>query len=141
MELRRITENDMEGLARLQRAYKREIGEDEPTEENLHSLARAIAEKRILFFGCFENREPIGCCSVSPTFSTFDYGRGGVFEDFYILPAYRHRGIARELVRFAVRASGVSSLTVGCADCDLSMYRTLGFGLKIGNLMAYGEED
>ena len=140
MEFRKFTPDDMDGLRRLQIGYKREIGENEPTEEDFRRLAEAAAQERILFFGCFENGEPIGCCSVSLTFSTFDYGRGGVFEDFYLLPEYRHRGIARQLVRFAARESGASSLTVGCADCDLAMYRSLGFGVKIGNLLAYAEE-
>ena len=60
----------------------------------------------------------------------------GVFEDFYIRPAYRHQGTARRLVAFAYRESGVSSLTVGCADCDVRMYRALGFTAALGNLLA-----
>ena len=81
----------------------------------------------------------VACCSVSPTFSTFDYRRGGVFEDFYVAPAYRHRGIARKLAAFARQESGVSTLTVGCADCDLDMYRALGFTIPLGNLLAWEE--
>ena len=60
-----------------------------------------------------------------------------MFEDFYIRPEYRHQGIARALARFAFAESGVSSLTVGCADCDLPMYRSLGFTVPLGNLLAY----
>ena len=61
----------------------------------------------------------------------------GVFEDFYILPGYRHKGIARQLVLFARRESGVSSLTVCCADCDVPMYEALGFSVPLGNLLAF----
>ena len=71
-------------------------------------------------------------------FSTFDYSASGVFEDFFILPEYRHRGIARKLVEYAYRESGVSSMTVGCADCDLEMYKALGFTIPLGNLLALG---
>lgn len=45
--------------------------------------------------------------------------------------------VARALVRFAWKDSGVSSLTVGCADCDLPLYRALGFSLSLGNIQAF----
>ena len=70
-------------------------------------------------------------------FSTFDYRPSGVFEDFFILPPYRHQGIARQLVETAYRESGVSTMTVGCADCDRDMYKALGFSVPLGNLLAY----
>ena len=137
MEFIRITGHDMDALKPLQTGYKREIREDPPTEEDFASLREAIADQRILFYGCREGEQLIACCSVSPTFSTFDYRRGGVFEDFYIVPERRHQGIARKLVRFAYEQSGVSSLTVGCADCDVDMYRSLGFSIRLGNIYAY----
>ena len=139
MEFRRIIVDDLPGLTLLQRAYKREIGEEAPTEADLDRLGGAIEAGQILFFGCFTEGEMLACCSVSPTFSTFDYRRGGVLEDFFVVPAYRHRGIARKLVEIARRESGVSTLTVGSADCDLDMYRALGFTISLGNLLAFGE--
>lgn len=139
MVFRRIDAADLPELKRLQRAYKREIGEEAPSEADFDRLGLAIETGQILFFVCFAEGEAIACCSVSPTFSTFDYQRGGVFEDFYVAPAYRGRGIARKLVAYAREESGVSTLTVGCADCDLDMYRALGFTTPLGNLLAYGE--
>ncbi len=138
MNCRKLTVEDMTALEALQSAYKREIGEEEPTRADLERLSEAIRRGDILFFGCFAEGALVACCSVSPTFSTFDYRRGGVFEDFYVVPAYRHRGAARKLVECAVCDSGVSSLTVGCADCDLELYRALGFTIPLGNLLAYG---
>ena len=137
MEYKRISKDELTELKRLHRAYKAEIGEEPPTQEDFARLTLAMEEKQILFFGCFAEREMIACCSVSPGWSTFDYSASGVFEDFYISPAYRHQGIARQLVRFAREESGVSSLTVGCADCDVEMYRSLGFGIALGNMLAY----
>ena len=139
MDFIRVSEKEFDGLARLQVGYKQEIGEAAPSGADLTALLRAIREEDILFFACLDEGAMVGCCSVCPTFSTFDYGRGGVFEDFYILPEYRHRGIARALVRFAFERSGVSSLTVGCADCDVEMYKALGFHAALGNMFAYGE--
>ena len=140
MTLLTLSEQDMASLWPLHCAYKQEIGEDTPTEQDRARLAEAIRNKQILFFGCREEGELVACCSVSVGFSTFDYRPSGVFEDFYILPARRHRGIARELVRFARRESGVRTLTVGCADFDLDMYRALGFTVPLGLLLAFESE-
>ena len=127
-----------EELAVLHRAYKEAIGEEPPTQADLDGLLAAMERGKILFYGCLnDDGRLIGCCSVSPTFSTFNYARAGVFEDFYIVPECRGQGIARKLVAFAVQESGVSSLTVGCADCDLEMYKALGFSIPLGNMLSY----
>lgn len=136
MKYQIIDASQINALWELQKRYKAEIGEDEPSEEDKASLAKAIADNRIAFYGVWRESRLIGCCSVTAGFSTFNYGPSGVFEDFYILPEYRHQGIARQLVQFAYRESGVSSLTVGCADCDVQMYQALGFTVPLGNLLA-----
>ncbi len=124
-------------LKTLHSAYKQAIQEEPSTEEETDRLFKAIQAGKIIFYGALEQGRLVGCCSVCPTFSTFNYKKSGVFEDFYILPEYRHRGIARQLVQFAIRESGVSTLTVGCADCDVKMYQALGFIVPLGNLLAY----
>lgn len=139
MIFERIGAERLDRLAELHRAYKAEIGESAPTEDQLESLAGAIERGDILFYGCLWDGELVACCSVCVTYSTFNYGKSGVFEDFYILPEYRHRGIARRLAAYAREQSGVSSLTVGCADCDVEMYKAIGFGIELGNMLAYGE--
>ena len=138
MEYRRIGVSEITQLWELHKAYKAAIGETAPGDPDLEKLKKAVEEARILFFGAWNGPELAGCCSVTVGFSTFNYAASGVFEDFYILPQYRHQGIARELVAFARLDSGVSSLTVGCADCDVQMYRSLGFSVPLGNLLASG---
>lgn len=137
MEYIRITKDNIDELKVLQLGYKQEIGEDTPTDENFVSLCEAISNGQIIFYGCIDEGRLIACCSITPTYSTFNYQMGGVFEDFYIVPEYRHTGIARQLVEFAYRESGVGSLTVGCADCDIKMYQSLGFTVPLGNLFAF----
>ena len=102
-------------------------------------MVRAVREENILFYGAWEGDSLVGCCSVTVGFSTFDYLPSGVFEDFFIRPDFRHKGVARQLVQFAYRASAVSSMTVGCADCDVPMYQALGFSIPLGNLLAFEE--
>lgn len=137
MEYRKINSFDIEALWELQNLYKVEIGEDAPDNIGKERLADAINNGTILFFGVWEEDVLIACCSITVGFSTFDYMPSGAFEDFFIRSEYRHSGIARQLVQFAYYESGVSSLTVGCADCDVEMYQSLGFSIPLGNLMAF----
>ena len=138
MTYRKINASEIDALWELQKEYKAEIGEDEPDNTGKKNLAGAISKETILFYGVWKENSLIGCCSVTVGFSTFDYMPSGVFEDFFIRSAYRHQGIARQLVEFAYRESGVSSLTVGCANCDVQMYQALGFTITLGNLLAFG---
>ena len=135
----RLNAGELEGLFELHRMYKAGIGEEAPTPADIESLKQAISEGRIYFFGAECDGKLVGCCSVCVGYSTFNYAPMGVFEDFFILPEYRHRGIARELANFAYRESGVRSMTVGCADCDVDMYRALGFDIPLGNLLSRTE--
>ena len=137
MEYSRISASQTDELWEIHRAYKAEIGEDPPCDADREKLKAAIEENRIRFYGAWDGKTLAGCCSVTIGFSTFNYAESGVFEDFYIRPAFRHKGIARELVRLARSESGVRSMTVGCADCDVEMYRALGFTVRLGNLLAF----
>jgi len=137
MEFIRIKTNRFDELAMLHAAYKAEIGEDNPTPQDFDSLKAAIESEFIHFYGCVCESKLVGICSICLTYSTFNYKRSGVFEDFYITPEYRHRGIARRLAAFACQNSKAKALTVGCADCDAEMYKAIGFSIPLGNLMAY----
>ena len=135
--LRLLSGRDVDALAGLHSSYKQAIGEEPPTLDELAALKLAIAGSRILFYGCESDERLVGICSLSLIFSTFNYAVGGIFEDFYIDPAYRGQGIAKQLVRFAAGHSGVRSLVVGCADCDLGLYRALGFTARLGSMLAF----
>ena len=137
MDYRNIGVSQLEKLWQLHVAYKAAIGEEEPSGEDKERLRLAMEQERILFFGAWDGEELVGCCSVTVGFSTFNYLPSGVFEDFYIVPEYRHRGIAGKLAAYAFRESGIGSMTVGCADCDTEMYKAIGFRISLGNLLAY----
>lgn len=139
MDFVKIGTEMFDELKVLQKAYKAEIGEDTPTEDDFRSLLRAIENEEITFYGCLCEGILVACCSISFTYSTFNYEKSGVFEDFYIRPEYRHRGIARKLVAYAYSKSNVGSLSVGCADCDVEMYKAIGFEIPLGNMLAFSE--
>ncbi|MBQ8201386.1 MAG: GNAT family N-acetyltransferase [Clostridia bacterium] len=134
---RRLMAADMPELTVLHRRYKQEIGETAPDGQALEKLREAIANERILFYGCEQQGQLEAICSVTCGFSTFCYDTSGSFEDFYVLPEARHQGIARELASFAWRESGVKTMTVGCAPCDRAMYEAIGFRVKLGELLAW----
>ncbi len=136
----KATQNEnWQELLRLENGYLREIGEQPLTEEQQEQLFQAIQESRITFFLAKSVKQTVGVCSVARHFSTFACTDTGVFEDFYVEPAFRKRGIARALAQAAQnwsREQGLSSLTVCCAPCDEQMYQSLGFDMTLGKTFA-----
>ncbi len=136
----KATQNEnWQELLRMENGYLREIGEQPLTGEQQAQLFQAIQESRITFFLAKSGKQTVGMCSVACHFSTFSCTDTGVFEDFYVEPAYRKRGIARALAQAAhdwSRKQGLSSLTVCCAPCDEQMYQSLGFDAQLGKTYA-----
>lgn len=123
--------------------YKSEIGEEVLTEAHILALEKAILQNDIIFFVAKYEQEYIAMCSISKTFSTFNCKYSGVFEDFYVVPKYRKQGIAKRLVEFVFdycSKNYIYSLWVGCADCDVEMYKHLGFEIPLGNLLTWSSE-
>lgn len=122
-------------LKKLENGYLKEIGEDILTEEKQERLQQAIRDRRITFFVAKRGCRAVGMCSVARSFSTFACADTGVFEDFYVEPVFRKKGIARKLAHAAQvwgKENGVASLTVCCAPCDEEMYQSLGFDMRLG---------
>ena len=101
--IRSMEASQIDALWELQLRYKAEIGEDEPQAQDKERLARAMEAGQILFYGAWDGNVPVGCCSVTKGFSTFDYRPCGVLEDFYIRPEYRRRGIGTQMVAYCMR--------------------------------------
>ncbi len=127
-------------LARLENSFLLEIGEAPLNAEKEKALGRAIREERIRFFVARDGERVVGMCSVAVCFSTFTCGTVGIFDDFYVEPAFRGRGVARELAHAAQRwclEQGIPSLSATCAPCDEAMYQALGFDTPLGRTYAH----
>ena len=127
-------------LKKLENGFLKEIGEAAATEEKQEQLAQAIQEGKITFFIAKRGYRAVGMCSVAKCFSTFACSDTGVFDDFYIEPVFRRKGIARMLARAAQnwsKENGLASVTVICAPCDEEMYQTLGFDTRLGTTFAH----
>ena len=124
----------------LENGFLQEIGEPPATEKKQEHLARAIRDGKIVFFVAKCGHRAVGMCSVARCFSTFACTCTGVFDDFYIDPAFRKKGIARMLAQAAQRWSeenDLASLTVTSAPCDEGMYQALGFAVHLGRTFAH----
>lgn len=126
-------------LKKLENGFKKDIEEELLTEEKQEQLQQAIKEGKLTFFIAKRGYRAIGMCSVAKHFSTFACTDTGVFEDFYVEPVFRKKGIARMLAQAAQSWSceqGLASLTVCCAPCDEQMYQSLGFDALLGKTYA-----
>ncbi len=138
-----VVTSDTSVIKSLMEQYKKSIGETPLDDNQYEAIYKAICDKSIYFFVAKDNEEIVGMCSVSKTFSTFTCNYSGVFEDFYVVPKYRKKGIARELTKYVFewcKENEVLSLWVGCADCDIEMYKSLGFEIPLGNLLAWATD-
>ena len=127
-------------LLKLENGFKKDIGEEPLTEDQQKQLQQAIKDGRITFFVAKRGCRAVGMCSVAKCYSTFSCSDTGVYEDFYIEPSFRGKGIARKLSEAAqlwCKNNGISSQTVCCAPCDEAMYRSLGFTISLGTTYAH----
>lgn len=129
-------------LHRLENGFKKSIGEEALTEEEYIRLQQAVRQGRITFLIARRGRRAVGMCSIARYYSTFACADTGVYEDFYMEPAFRGKGIARKLAQAAqawCRENGLASVTVCCAPCDEAMYKSLGFDTVLGTSLAHTE--
>ena len=127
-------------LKKLENGFLKEIGESPATEEKQEQLTQAIRDGKITFFVANRGYRAVGMCSVAKCFSTFACTDTGVFDDFYIEPVFRGKGIARKLAQVAqdwCKENDLASLTVCCAPCDEGMYQALGFEVRLGTTFAH----
>lgn len=128
-------------LQKLENGFLREIGEAPLDEGRQERLKAAIRGGRIVFFLARRGYRAVGMCSVAVCFSTFACSDIGMFDDFFVEPAFRGQGAARLLAERALcwcREQGLASLTVGCSAGDVGMYQSLGFQLPLGTMLACG---
>lgn len=126
-------------LRRLENSFLNAIGEEIMDNERFSRLLSAIRGHKIQFFFAKSGLQIVGMCSVARSFSTFTCEDVGIFDDFFILPAFRKRGIARMLVSAARDWSAendLAVLNVSCAPCDEAMYAALGFSIQLGTQLS-----
>ena len=140
MIIDRLSLKDFEKIKPLLNDYKSSIKEDQLTAEQFRELKNAIKNEKITFYNAVIKDEIVAMCSISTAFSTYNCQALGIFEDFYIKPSYRGKGLAAKLTDFVfgdMKKRNIETVWVGCADVDVNMYKHLGFNLVLGNLLAW----
>ena len=120
-------------LLKLENGFKKDIGEEALTEKKQKQLQQAIREGKITFFVAKRGYRAVGMCSVAKCYSAFSCTDTGIYEDFYIEPAFRGKGIARKLAEAA---------QAWCKDNGISgekMYHAPGFDTGPGTTFAHTE--
>ncbi len=143
---RKLTGGDLDVFIRLRITQLREEGAAEDLD-----LVPALRDyyRRHLADGTFvswlaeDGGRIVGTSGMSfvekPPYFGFPSGRIGLLSSMYTDPAYRRRGIARELLGRVVaeaRAFGCGAVQITASDMGVLLYASFGF-VKNGNFMQY----
>ena len=146
MIYRKLTAEDLDPFIRMRITQLREEGATEQID-----LVPALKDyyRRHLKDGTFvswlavDGEKIVGTsgmsCVEKPPYFSCPSGRVGLLSSMYTDPAYRRRGIARELLERVVeeaRAYGCGSVQITASDMGVLLYSAFGFQ-KNGNFMQY----
>ena len=129
-EYRKATHDDINAITDML-CVLYEMNKDEVLEEN----EQLFADANQAFFLAFDGNQPVG---VSHGSLRREYVNGtnddlkGYLEAIYVLPEYRNRRIAAELVKVTERWMGMNGCREMASDCLLENTDSYRFHLKIG---------
>lgn len=143
---RKLTESDLDRFIRLRITQLREEG----AEENINLVPalkdyyhRHLADGTFVSWLALDGETMIGTSGISfvekPPYFSCPNGRIGLLSSMYTDPAYRRRGIAKELLRRVTeeaRAYGCGAVQITASDMGVLLYTAFGF-TKNGNFMQY----
>ena len=143
---RKLETADLERFIRMRISQLREEGATEDTDlapALRDYYRRHMADGSFVSYLALDGEMIIGTSGMSfvekPPYFGCPNGRIGLLSSMYTLPAYRRRGIARELLRRVVeeaRAYGCGSVQITASDMGVPLYADFGF-VRNGNFMQY----
>ena len=143
---RKLTESDLEQFIPMRISQLREEGATEdldlvPALKDYYH--RHLADGTFVSWLATDGEKIIGTSGMSfvekPPYFSCPNGRIGLLSSMYTDPAYRRRGIAKELLRRVTdeaRAFGCASVQITASDMGVLLYTDFGF-VKNGNFMQY----
>jgi len=144
MDIRRATLADFEQIAITINKFKLEVGENPLTAQMEAAVRGAFERGAIDFYIVCEDGVVLGICSLSRCFSTYAAAPAALLDDVYIAREWRKKGLLRKLVECArndAAAKGISSIMLGASAGDVGMYKSLGFDIELGTMLAMGLAD
>ena len=143
---RKLNENDLGPFIELRIAQLREEGAKEDTDLKpalLDYYHRHLADGTFVSWLAADGGRIVGTSGMSfvekPPYFGCPTGKIGLLSSMYTDPAFRRRGIARELLRRVVseaRAYGCGAVQITASDMGVLLYTDFGF-VKNGNFMQY----
>ena len=143
---RKLTEKDLDVFIRMRIAQLREEGatEDVDLVQPLKDYyLRHLADGTFVSWLALDGEKIVGTSGMSfvekPPYFSCPSGRIGLLSSMYTDPAYRRKGIAKELLRRVTeeaRAYGCGTVQITASDMGVLLYTAFGFE-KNGNFMQY----
>ena len=143
---RKLEEKDLETFIRMRITQLREEGATEdldPVPALMDYYHRHMADGTFVSWLAVDGDQIVGTSGMSfvekPPYFGCPTGRVGLLSSMYTDPAYRRRGIAKELLRRVVeeaREYGCGSVQITASDMGVLLYTDFGF-VKNGNFMQY----
>ena len=143
---RRLEEKDLDTFIRMRIAQLREEGATEdldlvPALEDYYH--RHMADGTFVSWLATDGDRIVGTSGMSfvekPPYFSCPTGKIGLLSSMYTDPAYRRRGIAKELLRRVTeeaRACGCGAVQITASDMGTLLYADFGF-VKNSNFMQY----
>ena len=143
---RKLEEKDLETFIRMRITQLREEGATEDLDlvpALMDYYHRHMADGTFVSWLAVDDDQIVGTSGMSfvekPPYFGCPTGRVGLLSSMYTDPAYRRRGIAKELLRRVVeeaREYGCGSVQITDSDMGVLLYTDFGF-VKNGNFMQY----
>ena len=143
---RKLTEKDLETFISMRITQLREEGATEDLDLRpslVDYYHRHMADGTFVSWLALDGEKIIGTSGMSfiekPPYFSCPSGRIGLLSSMYTDPAYRRRGIAKELLARVVneaRDYGCGSVQITASDMGVLLYTDFGF-VKNGNFMQY----
>ena len=143
---RKLTEDDLDRFISMRITQLREEGATEDIDlvpALLDYYHRHLADGTFVSWLALDGEKIIGTSGMSfvekPPYFSCPSGRIGLLSSMYTDPAYRRRGIAKELLARVVneaRDYGCGSVQITASDMGVLLYIEFGF-VKNGNFMQY----
>ena len=143
---RKLTEKDLETFISMRITQLREEGATEDIDLRpslVDYYHRHMADGTFVSWLALDGDRIVGTSGMSfvekPPYFSCPSGRIGLLSSMYTDPAYRRRGIAKELLSRVVneaRDYGCGSVQITASDMGVLLYTDFGF-VKNGNFMQY----
>ena len=142
----RLTESELETFIQLRIRQLREEGADEDidlTSSLMDYYSRHLHDGTFVSWLALDGEKIIGTSGMSfvekPPYFGCPNGKIGLLSSMYTAPAYRRKGIAKELLSRVVeeaRAYGCGVVQITASDTGVHLYTDFGF-VKNHNFMQY----